>query len=96
MQKTIFKDISFIDFKVNPDKKIDFFIEDIALITLPIELILNPEKEKGQLFRPIQPICLLTDSIETKDDKRLETLQSNVWGDELIDFTIAGTYLNTH
>ena len=63
------------------------------MITLPIELILSPEKEKGQLFRPIQPICLLTDSIETKDDKRLETLQSDVWGDELIDFTIAGTLI---
>ena len=80
-------------FKVNPDEKVDFFIEDIALITLPIKLILSPEKEKGQYFRPIQPICLLTDSIETKDDKRLETLQSDVWGDELIDFTIAGTLI---
>ena len=65
------------------------------MITLPIELILSPEKEKGQLFRPIQPICLLTDSIETKHDKLLVTLQSKVWGDELIDFKIAGTLMHT-
>ena len=77
------------------DDTVDFFIEDIAFITLPIELILSPEKEKGQFFRPIQPICLLTDSIETKDDKRLKVLQSKVWGDELIDFTIAGTLMHT-
>ena len=56
-----------------------------------IKLILSPEK--GQSFRPIQPICLLTESIDTKDDTNLEILQLRTWHDHLIDFTIAGIYL---
>ena len=94
IEKTILKDILIKGYRIrNPDKKIDFFYEDIALITLQIKLILSPEK--GQSFRPIQPICLLTESIETKDDYNLKLLQSEAWNDELIDFTIAGKYVYT-
>ena len=65
------------------------------MLTLQIELILSPKKEKGQSFRPIQPICLLTESIEIKDDEilktKMKTLQSKDWSDFEFDFTIAGT-----
>ena len=74
---------------------VDFFIEDIALIMLPNQFDLRPNKKNGQSFRPIQPICLLTESIETKDDYNLKLLQSEAWNDELIDFTIAGKYVYT-
>ena len=97
-----FRDTSFKDFRwiadetLRPlDETIDFFIEDIALITLQSQFILRPNKENGQYFRPIQPICLLTETIETKDDDILKILQSKIWFDALIDFTIAGMFVYT-
>ena len=75
------------------DETIDFFNEDIALIIISSKFVLRPNKENGQSFRPIQPICLLTESIDTKDDTNLEILQLRTWHDHLIDFTIAGIYL---
>ena len=75
------------------DETIDFFNEDIALIMLSSKFVLRPNKENGQSFRPIQPICLLTESIDAKDDKYLEILQNKKWHDHLIDFTMAGIVL---
>ena len=94
IQKPHFKEISFKGFKVNPDEKVDFFIEDIALIILPIKLFLRPKKKNGQFFRPIQPICLLTESTETKDDIILQKLQTKAWHDTLSVFTIAGIFVS--
>ena len=45
-------------------------------------------------FRPIQPICLATDTF-IGDDEELQMLQNEKpWRDNLIDFTIAGLYHN--
>ena len=80
------------------DDTVDFFIEDIALITLPNQFVLRPNRKNGQSFRPITPICLYLsqyESIDSKADKNLEILHSKTWHDHLIDFTIAGTYVYT-
>ena len=97
---TNFRDTSFKDFRWIADETlrtleetVDFFIEDIALIMLPKQFDLRPNKKNGQSFRPIQPICLLTESIDSKDDKYLEILQNKKWHDHLIDFTMAGIVL---
>ena len=99
---TKFTDTSFKDYRWIPDETlrtldetVDFFIEDIALITLPNQFVLSPNRKNGQFFRPIRPICLLTESIETNDDTNMEILQIKTWHDHLIDFTIAGIYLYT-
>ena len=91
-RETSFKGFRWIADEIlgNLDEMVDFFIEDIALIMLPNQFDLRPNKKNGQSFRPIQPICLLTESIDAKDDKHLEILKNKKWHDHLIDFTMAG------
>ena len=60
------------------------------MITLISKFVLRPKWEKEQFFRPIQPICLLTETVETGNDKMLSILKSESWSDNPIDFTIAG------
>ena len=72
------------------NEKVDFFIEDIALITLKNKLVLRPKKKKEQFFRPVQPICLLTETSEAGNDKKLKILQTKAWHDNSFEFIIAG------
>ena len=55
---------------------------------------MKPEQEMKLFFRPVQPICLLTETL-IGNDEILPILQNKKpWKDNLIDFTIAGLYHN--